>query len=188
MSQRPYKRSQIKRAVLIELKDLSAKLASVVLQVAMNRGSLDAGLLTWFRNAAQRDPETFKKLGGLPWEAISQFSDEQVKALALAKAPAANIKLNFKRYSLPFLDAHVSALNLFSVDFQTIAHRIRGNLLILNQEIDTTWFYFQKTFDGSLSDINRAIIQGNNEASHDFIGRLSHRIVDDIESLVRLRN
>jgi len=47
-----------------------------------------------------------------------------------------------RRYSLPFLNAYLSALNLFSVEFQALAHRIRGQLLILNQEVDITWLYF----------------------------------------------
>jgi hypothetical protein len=72
----------------------------------------------WLRFAAfaEDDIEAFKKLKDAPWEMLSRLNDEQVKALARAQAPATNIKLNFKRYSLPFLDAHLSALNLFSVN------------------------------------------------------------------------
>ena len=186
LTQRPYKRSQIRKPILIELKDLKAKLASVALLVAMNRGTLNAELVTWFRRIAKEDADAFKRLNDVSWEAFSRLNDDQVTALARAQTPAANVKLNFKRYSVPFLDAHLSALNLFSVQFQALAHRIRGKLQILNQEIDVTWFYFQKTFEGSLSELNRSIIQGNHEASHDYIGRLSRQIIDDIDELSRL--
>ena len=82
----------------------------------MSRASFDADLLASFRSVAEDDIEAFKKLKDAPWEMLSRLNDEQVKALARAQAPAANIKLNFKRYSLTFLDAHLSALNLFSVN------------------------------------------------------------------------
>ncbi len=183
--QRPYRRSQVKRAIFVELRDLRAKLTSVVLQVEMNRGSLDAATLKWFQNLAQSDPVPFRKLGGMPWELIENVTDEQVKAVSRLNASPANVKLNFKRYSVPFLDTHLSALNLFCVEFQRLAHGIRGQLLLMNQEIDVAWFYFQRTFD-SLSELNRSIIQGNHEMSHDFIGRTARQIVDDITTILEL--
>lgn len=182
--QRPYRRSQIKLGMFVELRDLRAKLTAVALQVGMNRGTLNADMLAWVRRIVEADRELFKMLRDVPWAIVSQYKDEDLKAWSHATTPT-NEKLNFRRYSLPFLDANLTALNLFSVEFQRLAHKIRGTLSTLNEEIDTSWFYFQKTFE-SLSDINRAIIQRNHELSHDFIGKTSRQIVEDIGSILEL--
>ena len=54
-----------------------------------------------------RNEEFHRALG----DGVISSSPTGGEALARAQAPAANIQLNFKRYSLPFLDAHLSALN-----------------------------------------------------------------------------
>jgi hypothetical protein len=113
-----------------------------------------------------------------------ELQHSNLQAISRAVAPA-TMKLVFRRYSLPFLDAHLNALNWFSVDFQTSVHRIRSLLSIINQEADVSWFYFQRTFDSSLSVVNRQIIQTNYDGSHDLIGKAARQIVDEIESLLK---
>ncbi len=153
----------------------------------MNRGDLDAELLGWFRKIVEADPAAFAKMTSDPrWEMIAKITDEEIRAVSRALAPANGVSLNFRRYSLQFLDAHLTALNLFSIEFQRLAHGIRGKREVMNQEIDVNWFYFQKTFDTSLSPENYQLIKNNHIASHQFIGRFSRMIVDDIESLLKL--
>jgi hypothetical protein len=183
--QRPYKRSQVKRGVFVELRDLRAKLTSVVIRVGVNRGTLDTATLTWVRRITESDPESFRRFGDLSWETVSRYKDEDLKALSRASTPA-NQTLNFRRYSLPFLDVHLITLNLFPLEFRRIAHRIRANLTILNQEVDIGWFYFQKTFDSSLSELNRQLIRANHNSTHDFIEKISREIVDDIGLILEL--
>ena len=132
------------------------------------------------------DPQAAKLLPAERWELISQLQDDNLQATARALAPA-NMKLVFGKFALPFLDAHLHDLNWFSVDFQAAVHRIRSVSSTLNQEVDVTWFYFQKTFDRSLTDLNRKIVQNNYDASHDFIGELARQIIDDIEALLKIK-
>src|SRR2546430_1081622 len=71
-------------------------------------------------------------------------------------------------------------------EFQRLAHRIRGRLTILNQDIEISWFYFQKTFDSSLSDLNRGLIAENQDACQRAIRNMARLICDDIQAILQM--
>lgn len=177
--QRPYRRRQIKRGISIELRGLRAKLSSVTVQVAMNRGTLDLKLLQWFRNVAEGDEKYFRMTGDIPWDLVANATDDEIKAISRLNATPPTTALNFRRYSLPFIDSQLNSLSLFDLEFQRQIHSVRATLGIINEEIDVAWFYFQKTFD-TLSETNRGVVQKNLVASHEFIGKTAHQLVNDI--------
>ena len=184
--QRPYKRSEVKRGIHLELKDLRTKLVAIVLQVSLYKGTLDQEMIRWARQRMETDPAVAKLVAPAPWELVSKLDNDNLNAASRALAPA-TMKLVFRRYSVPFLDSHLNALNWFSVDFQAAVHRIRSVLSVLNQEVEVTWFYFQKTFDASLTELNRNIIQNNYDGSHDFIGKAARQIIDEIEAVLEIK-
>jgi len=144
--QRPARRAQIKKGLVVELLDLSTKLAAMVISVKSYNGTLDAETLGWFKQLSDKNPEAFELAVSDPrFKEFSQLDDETIRTMSRAKASRTTIsKLYFKRHSLSYLEAHLSDLSLFPEDFQRIAHRIRGRLAILNQEIDLNSFYFQR--------------------------------------------
>jgi hypothetical protein len=89
-----------------------------------------------------------------------------------------------KKYTLPFLTSQITALSIFSPEFQRLALEISAKRALINAEIDTTWFYYTKTFDSSLSNINREVIHQNMRSSRKNIIDTSQEICDDIAALV----
>ena len=183
--QRPSKKSQIRTGIFVELEGLRAKLASVVLSVGAHVGELDGETLRWFREV-MKDDKFIKELSDPRFEQLSQLDDQSIRDLSRAHAAPSTQSLTFKRYSLPYLEAHLSELSLFSEEFQRLAHQIRDRLTIFNQQIDISWFYFQKTFDSSLSDLNRNLIAQNQDASQRLISRLARLICDDIQAILQI--
>jgi hypothetical protein len=183
--QRPYRRSQIKRSIFIELRELRAKVVSVVIRAGITRGTLDAATLRWARAIVEEDKESFRRLGDIEWDKVSQYSDDDLKRLSRATTPKGEA-LKFRHYSLPYLEAHLNVLNLFPDEFQRLVHRVRGSLSNLNQEADLGLFYFQATFDNSMSRGNRDIIGEGLAGTHDFMGRVSRQVAEDITRILEL--
>jgi len=65
---------------------------------------------------------------------------------------------SLRRISVPFLDSKICDLSLFDNLFQNQLIEIRTRIDFVNEYIEMTRFYFEKTFDSSISAENHMII------------------------------
>lgn len=183
--QRPSKKSKIKTGIFVEMQALRAKLASVVLGVGIHTGELDGVTIRWFRDV-MKDDKTIKELADPRFEQLWELDDSSIRELARSRAAPSTQTLTFKRYSVPYLEAHLNELSLFSEEFQRLAHQVRDRLTIFNQQSEISWFYFEKTFDSSLSELNRDSIMKNQDVSQRSIARLARLMCGDIQTILKM--
>ncbi len=91
--------------------------------------------------------------------------------------------LAIKKYDMPFINENYKDLCLFDMKFQKDISEVRCQLNILNEQIDNARFYFEKTFDSSLSDSNSKIINSNLEQSYIQINTTIINISNHISSI-----
>lgn len=186
LTQRPYKRSQIRRSLFVEFRDLRVKLAAVAFQLASNRGEVDKQFLEWIEPIFSTHPRT--ELAGPMSEAVRAIKSLNNKNLETVVAMFRKTGHGWalKKYSLPFLTNQITALNLFSPEFQRLALETQAILSMINEDIDMAWFYYCKTFESSLSETNRRIINLNLEQTYAHILGLSRQVVDNITLILSM--
>lgn len=184
---KPYRRKGIRKSLFIELGGLHRKLAATVYQVYEPRGMIDRPFLLWLKpifgsfrtHRRSQNPEALSLQQSV--EATLALSDAQIRALFPQKQPVTG-HLTLKKYSAPFLDSQLTSLSIFSPEFQRLALLVLSTLAAINQEIDTAWFNYTKTFD--VTGPNHAIVLGNmNQASLD-LAQLCRDACDDITELL----
>ena len=171
---------EIENGLLIELGEIRYRLMCSVYVINSHFGTIDNDLLEWFKSTNKdyrgvyQDTEVSKaitRLLGLPIEEIG----------TLSKANSGG-GLGVKKYETPFLDLKLSDLTIFDETFQNKILEIKSRLNLLNEEVETSRFYHEKTFD-SLSDINRQIICQNLNGSYKNIAGTARRLADRIAVL-----
>lgn len=90
-----------------------------------------------------------------------------------------------KKVSLPFLTSQIPSLSLFKPEFQRLALSIRSMLETYNEEVDAYRFYYEKTFDASLSNNSREAILLNLNSTGQHVALLCRQIADRIEQLLQ---
>lgn len=99
--QKPYRRTEIKKSVFLELKDLQCKLGMVAFLVASRAGTADRSLLLWVEPILRSyqgfyaDPSVGERM-----QSLARLSDQELLALFKTQQPSAR-GLFLKRYSLP---------------------------------------------------------------------------------------
>lgn len=101
---------------------------------------------TWF------DEKSFRQM--------MEFSDKDLMMATLFKSPDEE-GIELKKLYLPFLSSQVSALHLFSPEFQQLALEIMAHTQRINDFIDLVQGQQQKTFDSAISKENRQTILRN---------------------------
>lgn len=182
---RRYQINEVKQGIITELKEMKFRLVAAAYLLATRLGHFDRNLLVWISNTFQEyqgsEPkeETLKALQNL-----LKLSDQQLSALSDAVKFKPGGALSLKSQSLPFLDANISLLSMYPVDFQRRILEIRTQIDLLNQEIEDCRFFYGKTFDSGLSEENYKIVVDNTRKKYQLIEGAARRIADKISNLV----
>ncbi len=154
--------TQIKSSILIELTELRYKLALTVHKLAMRFGTWDRSLLEWVKSivdgyaGARADESIAESIARL----LAHSDKELAAGAQYGKAgPLGAVAL--KKFNTPFLDAHIGALVMLPNDFQNLLIEVKAQIAILNEQVEEAQFFYQKTFDSSISSENHEIIQQN---------------------------
>ena len=121
--------------------------------------------------------DTIEKILALKEEVFESFIDIKKSKIDL------NRGLSLKIFDIPIIDENYNSLHLFDIKFQKDIFEIRGQINRLNEEIENARFYFQKTFDSSLSDKNAEIVKTNLEQSYRNINRALINISNHIGAI-----
>lgn len=178
-------RKELKQGLFTELKALRFRLIATVGQIAFKFGSFDRELLSWLR-------QQYENYGGaFPKERVLQSIDNLLKSgdkqlaidAEIVNAPPGNV-LSLKAFNFPFLDSQISNLSLFDAEFQNRILEIKTQVNFINEDIELSRFYFEKTFDSSITEENHEIISKNLKNAYQDVGEKACRIVDSITKLI----
>jgi hypothetical protein len=179
-----YKRKQIKRAVMSELRGTAINLAMLCYRIQDHLGILEKPTVEWLRNLylKYRDacPENIlfalKKLSEMPDQEFNHFAE-------LIKAPE-GINLNIPSVSLPYLESVIDQLSVFNAGTQKKLMEIRNQVTMLDEEIANSRFLYKLTFDPNCMKVNSEIISNNLRNSQNEIQKRCRLIVEKIEDIM----
>lgn len=180
LSQRPYRRNQLRRSLFIELEDLKEKLVAGTYALSAHLAKIDREFFSWFESNLSESSPYKAEL-----RKLLDLKDGQLEQFLQSRQPANN-PMTLKKHSAPFLTANLGGLSLFSPEFQRLAVTVVGKLTMLHEEVDQNRFFFANTFDGGTPQ-NRQILHSNMQNSYAFIIRLCRTIVGDINALLVLK-
>lgn len=182
-------KKELKKGISTELREVRFRLVLNVHQIGLRFGTYDRKLINWAytifvedKNMGFEDDELEQRLKDLLKKRDDEI-DAEVK-YSRASKPEGMVFL-VKSFSLPFLDSHLNLLSIFDIDIQRLIFQIRGRLDLLNQEIETNRFFFEKTFDKSLSPEDYQSIIKNSRVSYLLMGRLSYQTAELITKLLK---
>lgn len=183
--QKPYRRAQIRNSLFIELRELRYKLAGVVFLLASNSGTLDRQKLEWAESVMLTDKAHYEDSAVVEaLRSVLKSNDAQLQVLA-HHAQGQWEALKLKKYFLPFLSSQITALHLFTPEFQRLTLEIHSKLAIVNEEVDAYRFYYEKTFDSSLSNNSRAAVLSNLRETSRHMEIACRKISNNIELVLQ---
>jgi len=180
------KKQEVKKALLTELDDVRVRLAGTIYKISSRLGTLNKHLMSWtFKIFAERgsievtreDMEAMAKIEKMSAAEIQTMVD----AIVSKQGQAA---LSLKKFFLPFLDSNLSHLPLFDVKFQSLVLEIRTKLTLLNEEIELGRFFYEKTFDSSLTTENHRIVTDNLNELYRKVAEMAQLTADKITELI----
>lgn len=172
---------RVKKALQIELRELRYRFAAVVYMVQTRLGSLNRETIEWLhivtaqyeglhRNNSMHD--TLSRL--------SNLSDEHFEALVRIGASQPEMALAMRTYTAPLLEEKLGHLSSFKVELQAQLLEVRASLLMFNEEVEQSRFYFELTFDNSITGPARARVEENLRGTYANAARRAKIIADQI--------
>jgi len=183
---RRYRHRDIRRSLLEELRELRVRLAMLAARVAFRNATVTREFVKWQMpilsdyHGFYADPKVTEMLAK-----AAEMTDAQLQAASvLLRKPGR--ALGLKKFDAPFLEAHLSDLHLFPIEFERRARELSARLKMLNEDVDQAWYFFTKTFDASLSSENLEIIRGNLEETCSAVGPRAKDLADGITQIIEL--
>ena len=183
-----FNKKEFKAGIFAELKELKYRLAVNVFQIISKYGTLDKDLLNWLRPLVEESKGTYSKDSLDAIEKLLKFNDEHFKTLNEYAKLHALSAISLKKYHLPFLDSKIGELSLFDMEFQNKIFEIRAQISFLNENIEQSQFFYEKTFDSTLNIENHKIINQNLRDSYQNISNNAKVIIDLISKLTGTGN
>lgn len=182
---RRYRAKRLRPAIIAELKELQYNCALVAHDLYGYLGKIDRPLSEWVVTTIEsydgpdRDEHTLE----LFRNALSRPPEEHNASFLAKKSP-----WDAKRvvpYQLPFLDANLAALADCSLAFQQPVINIKAQLGLFNGQVASVMSNLARTFDPSLTGINRRLLDGNINGGYDDLAKRARDIADMIAALRR---
>lgn len=174
---------KLKTGIYTELKELKYRLAGTVFSMNSKYGTLDKDLLNWLHPIVEESKGMYSKTQLELLEKLLKVNEEEFKSASENYKRYSPSALSLKKCHLPFLDSKISDLSLFNMEFQYKIFEIRAQINFLNENIEQSQFFYEKTFDSTLTDQNHKIINNNLTDSYQNISRNAKVIIDLISKL-----
>ncbi len=178
-----YRRSELMVAIKAELHELQYKMALCSNKLNSHLATVTDGHLAWLdqivRNYTGPNP-TAGMLNSLA-EYRKMPEEKRCQALAMIRNP--NVGVGLLQYSIPFVTAHLADISLYQVPFQSAVIRIKDQLDMFNQRVAYLQKLHDRTFDASLTDLNRSAVISNLEKGYRDLADQSGFIADAISTL-----
>lgn len=178
------KKKDVCRGILTELRQTKCILSSIVMQLAFHDGTIGRDLLQWHQEQIEGTsclPE-LEPLQDLTKSLLSLDEKDLEGALSLSM-PNADTSLIMKRCELPYLEANIDNLTMFDENFHQTALDINRRMGLLNDEIDLSRKYFDRTFDDSMSETNHNNNLANLNGCYKKVAGMARDIIDSIDRI-----
>lgn len=183
-------RTETGKGIQTELNELRLKLLASIYLLRNHLGTFDRELLDWMTpmvakyEGAQEILPIVNVLNDLSGVGGAAFD----AAVAQRRAITPQHGLALKKYTVPYLEAKMDQVGLFSEETQSTLLSIKGQLELMNQEIDLARHYTDKTFDSNLSEENYASVRFNVTSRYQHVAEGAETIVNFINKLDQIRN
>ena len=179
-------KGKIRKAIENELSELRYRMAALAFGLVLTHGKFDRAFLTWFKTTIQDYSGVHQEGADILSKAVEllEQSDESIaKFVNSQQTPTSYKATALKQYSLPYLETHLSDLDRFSEESQGQLLEIRVQLGFLNDRVDDHSFFYQKTFDSSIDEINATLIQENLKSIYSLVAENAQHVADQIAKL-----
>jgi hypothetical protein len=169
----------IRRALIVELKELSNRLAHVAYQLALQTSTIDQELLTWLRIAHERYDglNRNEKLVEV-LRTLEENPEQLARDVAIMRLQNPNKSIGLKKYPAPAVDAAIKLLTELPYAEQSVVLEIRTYLATFDILVDDARQYHAMTFDESLATNNRSAVKKNLETAYKDALDVCRTIVD----------
>ena len=179
--QRPLKRRQLRKSILVQLKHLRYECAGMAFLTKSQSGEMNRPFIEWAVGIFDKDKGAHDTtdLANVARRFLN-FTEEDIAQLAKHGSEA---RLQMRRLSIDFLASQVPNVHLFNPEFQRIYHEILGRIATINALADLLRTYELKTFD-AMTPENRAALLANHQIASRHIGIFSEqcaKLINDIE-------
>lgn len=156
--ERKRRRKEIGEGLRAEISELRVRLAMTCFLVTLRYGDFDRAFLTWLKplleryegaHPARKTIETLEK--------VLAYPDKEIALFAAHDRVNPDKSLSLKKYRLPYLEANLGNLDLFSERTKLLLMETAAQMETINEEIEQVRFYYGLTFDSSLSDENHKL-------------------------------
>ncbi|HXP83286.1 MAG TPA: hypothetical protein VN841_01110 [Bryobacteraceae bacterium] len=167
---------ELKSSVIGELNELRYKMGWVALTVRMNRGNADAEFINWLDPIVQNyvGAETNPELVA----GLKTLRELLLRNPGIGQQKRPLVGLGVKEYTLPLLDAHLGEISNFRVKFQSAVLAIKGHLDLFNQTVSYLRKLEDRTFDQSITGVNREAVMKNIDNGFVDLANRAKRIAD----------
>lgn len=179
-------KKDFKEGLCAQLREVQPRLAGIYGSLSIALGKIDRDMLSWVHSMklewsgdpleiTQTKIEELLKLG----------NDELAKATQLLIATQSGRKVKYiKKISLPFLENNFHLIPLLDSNHQRFILDIWTKINWLKEEIDRCNFFFERTFDSSLSPENWEILHKNINKSYEVIAKLCRDIAESVSKII----
>lgn len=153
--ERTRRKKEIGEGLRAELSELRVRLAIACFLVTLRYDEFDRAFLTWLKplleryegsHPAQTIVDTLEK--------VLVFPDHEIASFAALDRAKTDKSLSLKKYRLPYLEANLGNLDLFSERTKLLLMETAAQTETINEEIEQIRFYYGLTFDSGLSEEN----------------------------------
>lgn len=177
--------SQIKSAVYTEISDLGVKTSLAVLKV-------EGTLMPWTKELVAWTCEILEKLGTERHNELKDTltkmlstEDESFHIMAELKRSKPGTALGVRSHRLPYIDATIGELDVFSEGVRASILDLRGQVDQFNELVVDSRMFYQMTFE--LTGDNHAVASQNLDASYRDIASKGRVIVSRVLEIVSNR-
>jgi hypothetical protein len=158
---------ETQQVIFHELEDVRQILVRTIILLRPYYSPWDRSLLEWCKlhlctsSGGQCHDEFIGEI-----ERLLTHPDQVFASAAEYRKPLPYRAPALKTIAMPYLDSQLAQIATLSGTLQRQVIEIKGRVSILNQHIQLTQFYIEKTFDSALSEVNRANIECNLRSSY----------------------
>jgi hypothetical protein len=178
-----YRRSELTVAIRAELHELQYKMAFCSPKLNSHLATVTDRHLAWLEQIVSKYTGPNPKAGILSSLVDYRKVSEEERRQALATNRDPNVGVGLLQYSIPFVTAHLADISLYPVPFQSAVIRIKDQLDMYNQRVAYLQNLHDKTFDTSLTELNRSIVISNLEKGYRDLADQTAFVADAIASL-----
>lgn len=170
---------EFKETLITELKEITYRLVGNYILlgdifVCSNRDNL-----AWAYSMVTAFPEGMPEDTIRLIEGLSKLNDnEHAQVQRVAPSKDESKALFVPKFSVPFLEENITSLTMLDSSLQRFILDIRRNIGWLNENIDRTNFFYERTFDHTVSEKNHLTMRTEIQEGYKRMGELCRKTAE----------